>query len=88
MKISFISAIILQVVFKRKIKINLPVCKNKWFFKFVCFENPLEQIWHLNGHVPLWTYMCDLRSPGVGNDFEHKLHLWGFSCNEFNRKNI
>lgn len=24
--------------------------------------------------------MCDFKSPGVGNDFEHKLHLCGFSC--------
>lgn len=63
----------------------LPVCKNRWFFRLVCLENPREQIWHLNGHEPLCTYICDLRSPGVGNDFEQRLHLWGFSCN-FKRK--
>lgn len=58
----------------------LPVCKNRWFFRLVCFEKPREQIWHLNGHDPLCTYMCDLRSPGVGNDFEQRPHLCGFSC--------
>lgn len=58
----------------------LPVCKKRWFFRFVCLEKPREQMWHLNGHDPLCTYMCDLRSPGVGNDFEHRPHLCGFSC--------
>lgn len=59
---------------------NLPVCRKRWFFRFVCLEKPREQMWHLKGHEPLWTYMCDLRSPGVGNDLEQRLHLWGLSC--------
>ena len=25
------------------------------------------------------TYLCDLRSPGVGKDFLQNSHLWGFS---------
>lgn len=37
-------------------------------------------MWHLYGHEPLWTYMCDFKSPGVGKDFEQRLHLCGFSC--------
>ena len=37
---------------------------------------------HLCGHDPLWTYMWDLRSPGVGNDFWQISHLCGFSCKE------
>lgn len=47
--------------------------------RFVCFEKPLEQMWHLKGHEPEWTYMCDFKSPGVGKDFEQRLHLCGFS---------
>ena len=35
---------------------------------------------HLCGHDPLWTYMWDLRSPGVGKDFWQISHLCGFSC--------
>ena len=46
----------------------------------VCLLNPRWQMWHLKGHVPVCTYVCDLRSPGVGNDFEHIVHLCGFSC--------
>lgn len=57
----------------------LPVCKKRWFLRFVCFEKPLEQMWHLNGHEPLCTYICDFKSPGVGKDFEQRLHLCGFS---------
>lgn len=59
----------------------LPVCKNRWFLRFVCLEKPLEQMWHLNGHEPLCTYICDFKSPGVGKDFEQRLHLCGFSYN-------
>lgn len=58
---------------------NLPVWRNRWFLRLVCLENPLEQIWHLKGQEPECTYMCDLRSPGVGNDLLHKLHLCGLS---------
>ena len=50
-----------------------------WFFKLVSFPNPRVQISHLYGHVPVWTYMWDFKSPGVGKDFEHRLHLCGFS---------
>lgn len=57
-----------------------PVCRNRWFLRFVCLLKPREQTWHLNGHEPLCTYMCDLRSPGVGKDLEHRAHLCGFSC--------
>lgn len=39
-------------------------------------------MWHLNGHEPLCTYICDFKSPGVGKDFEQRLHLCGFSYNE------
>lgn len=66
----------------------LPVCKNRWFLRFVCFEKPLEHMWHLKGHEPLWTYMCDFKSPGVGNDFEQRPHLCGFSCNKEKKKKI
>jgi len=58
----------------------LPVWRKRWFLRFVCLLKPREQIWHLNGHDPLWTYMWERRSPGVGNDFEQRLHLCGFSC--------
>lgn len=57
----------------------LPLCRNRWFFKFVCFEKPRKQIEHLKGHEPLWTYLWDFKSPGVGNDLAHRLHLCGFS---------
>ena len=57
-----------------------PVCRNRWFLRLVCLLKPRLQTWHLNGHDPLCTYMCDLRSPGVGNDLEHSAHLCGFSC--------
>jgi len=30
--------------------------------------------------------MCERRSPGVGNDFEHKLHLCGLSWFEMKYK--
>lgn len=61
--------------------VYLPVCKKRWFFRFVCLEKPLAQMWHLNGHDSVCVYMWDFRSPGVGKDFTHKLHLCGFSCN-------
>ena len=54
---------------------DLPVCRNKWFFRFVCLLKPRLHTWHLNGHDPLCTYMCDFKSPGVGNDLEHRAHL-------------
>uniref|UniRef100_A0A1Y1KR44 Uncharacterized protein n=1 Tax=Photinus pyralis TaxID=7054 RepID=A0A1Y1KR44_PHOPY len=56
-----------------------PVCRKRWFFKFVCLEKPLEHMWHLNGQDPEWTYMCERRSPGVGNDLLQRLHLCGLS---------
>lgn len=59
----------------------LPVCRKRWFLRLVCLLNPRLQMWHLKGQEPLWTYMWDLRSPGVGKDLEHSPHLWGFSCN-------
>ena len=64
--------------------IKLPVCKNKWFLRLVILLKPLSQIWHRWGQDPLWIYMWDLRSPGVGNDFWQSSHLWGFSW----KKNI
>ena len=57
------------------------LCNWMWFFKFVCLLNPLSHISHLNGQVPVCIYMWDFRSPGVGNDFAHSLHLWGLSWN-------
>ena len=60
---------------------NIPVCRKRWFFKLVTLLNPRSQIWHRWGQLPLWMYMWDLRSPGVGKDFWHSSHLWGFSCN-------
>ena len=57
----------------------LPECNRRWFFKFVCLLNPRWQTWHLNGQVPVCTYVWDLRSPGVGKDLEHIVHLCGFS---------
>lgn len=48
----------------------------------VSLEKPRAQMWHLKGQEPEWTNWWDLRSPGVGNDLEHRLHLWGFSCNK------
>lgn len=58
---------------------HLPRWSNIWFFKLVGLLKPRLQIWHLNGHSPLCTYMWLFRSPGVGNDFEHCEHLCGFS---------
>ena len=57
----------------------LPECSRRWFFRFVCLLNPRWQTWHLNGQVPVCTYVWDLRSPGVGKDLEHIVHLCGFS---------
>lgn len=51
-----------------------------WFLRLVCLEKPRLQMEHLKGQDPLCTYMCDLRSPGVGKDLEQRLHLCGFSC--------
>lgn len=61
------------------LQINLPEWSRTWFFRFVCLLNPLWQISHLKGQDPLWTYMWLRRSPGVGKDLEHRVHLWGFS---------
>lgn len=66
----------------------LPVCKKRWFLRFVCLLKPREQIWHLKGHDPLWTYMWERRSPGVGNDLEQRLHLCGFPVEERERERI
>ena len=57
----------------------IPVCKKRWFRRFVCLLKPRWQTWHWNGQLPLCTYMCDFKSPGVGNDLEHRAHLCGFS---------
>lgn len=72
--------------FKRYSKFHesSPVWRNKWFLRLVCLENPLEQMWHLKGQDPEWTYMWDRRSPGVGKDLLHKLHLWGLSWKKEN----
>ena len=47
---------------RHPIKINrqtkrfyLPECKRRWFLRFVCLLKPRWQMWHLNGHVPVWT---------------------------------
>ena len=64
----------------------LPECNRRWFFKFVCLLNPLWHTWHLNGQVPVCTYVWDLRSPGVGKDLEHIVHLCGFSWKLDKRK--
>ena len=60
---------------------NSPVCKKRWFFKLVTLLNPLSQMWHRCGQDPLCMYIWDFKSPGVGNDFWHRSHLCGFSCN-------
>ena len=60
---------------------EVPVCKNRWFFRLVTLLKPLSQMWHRCGQLPLWIYIWDLRSPGVGKDFWQSSHLWGFSCN-------
>ena len=52
-----------------------PVCRRMWLLRFVCLLKPLLQMWHLKGQLPLCMYMWDLRSPGVGNDLEHIVHL-------------
>ena len=56
----------------------VPECTMTWLFKFVCLLKPLKQTEHLKGQHPLWTYLWDLKSPGVGNDFGQMSHLWGF----------
>ena len=66
---------------------DLPVWRNKWFLRLVCLLKPRLHTWHLKGHDPLWTYMCDFRSPGVGNDLEQRAHLCGFSCCIINNNN-
>lgn len=57
----------------------IPVWRKRWFLKFVCLLKPRLHILHWKGQLPLCTYMCDFKSPGVGNDFWHIVHLWGFS---------
>jgi len=64
------------------------VWRYMWLRRLVCLLKPRLQMWHLKGHDPLWTYMWLLRSPGVGNDFEHSVHLWGFSCKGKFKKSV
>ena len=66
---------------------DIPVWSCMWFLRLACLLNPRSQKSHLNGQDPLCTYMWLFRSPGVGNDFEHSWHLWGFSCSCVNQRN-
>lgn len=63
-------------------KLVSPVWSKAWFRKLVCLLKPLLHTSHLKGHEPLCTYMWDRRSPGVGKDFVHCVHLCGFTCME------
>ncbi len=48
-----------------------PLWIRRWFLRFVCLENPRLHNEHRNGHVPLWTWEWQRRSPGVAKLFEH-----------------